>query len=151
MQFVGAPPAAGCIFCDKVAEDRDAENLILHRGAAAFVILNLYPYNSGHLMVAPYLHSGDMAGLSATISGELWSLAQRAVAALTSEYRPEGYNLGMNLGKVAGAGIPDHLHIHVVPRWGGDTNFMPLTAETKVLPESLDQTYARLKPHFGPA
>ena len=148
MEFVGAGPSSGCFLCEKAGERRDADNLILHRGPQAFVLLNLYPYNSGHLMVAPFVHSGDLAALSTETSTEVWRLTERAVAALSAEYRPEGFNVGMNLGRVAGAGVPDHLHVHVVPRWNGDTNFMPVTAETKVLPESLDQTYRRLRPHF---
>jgi ATP adenylyltransferase len=148
MAFVGGGEPVGCIFCAKTAESNDEENLILYRGERAFVLLNLYPYNSGHLMVAPYLHTGDLAGLPADVGAEVLSLTQRAVAALTAEYRPDGFNIGMNLGKIAGAGIPDHLHVHVVPRWGGDTNFMPVTAETKVLPETLDQTYRRLRPRL---
>ncbi len=148
MQYVGGSQSSDCIFCDKAREDRDAENLILHRADRAFVILNLYPYNSGHLMVAPFQHSGDLAGLPTEMMAAIWSLVQQSVVALSAEYRPDGYNLGMNLGRVAGAGVPDHVHLHVVPRWNGDTNFMPLTAETKVLPESLDQTYARLRPYF---
>ena len=145
---MGGSQPAGCIFCDKAQEDRDAENLILHRGRKAFILLNLHPYNSGHLMVAPYLHTGDLAALPASQMSDVWALTQRAVAALSAEYRPDGYNVGMNLGRVAGAGVPDHLHVHVVPRWRGDTNFMPLTADTKVLPEALDQTYRRLRPYF---
>ena len=146
---MGGGESAGCIFCDKLREQRDRENLILVRGQQAFVLLNLYPYNSGHLMVAPYVHTGDLANLEPSVLADLWGLGQRAVAALSAEYQPHGYNLGMNLGRVAGAGIPDHLHLHVVPRWNGDTNFMPIMAETKVLPESLDQTYQRLRRHFG--
>ncbi len=148
MQYVGAADPTGCVLCDKLAEDRDAANLILHRGARAFAILNLYPYNSGHVMVAPYLHTADMAALPSDVSADLWGIAQRTVAALTAEYRPHGYNVGMNLGRVSGAGIPDHLHLHIVPRWNGDTNFMPILGNTKVLPEALDQTYERLRPYL---
>jgi ATP adenylyltransferase len=151
MTYVGGSEPTGCIFCVKPAEGRDAENLIVHRTERAFVLLNLYPYNSGHLMVAPRLHTADLAGLPPDVGAELLALTQRAVAALTAEYRPEGFNIGMNLGRIAGAGVPDHLHVHVVPRWGGDTNFMPVTAETKVLPETLDQTYRRLRPYFAEA
>ena len=140
----------GCLLCVLPAQDasRDAENLLLYRGERAFVLLNLYPYNTAHLMIAPFLHTGDLAALPSDDGSELLALAQRAVTAIGGEYRPDGFNLGMNLGRVAGAGLPDHLHLHVVPRWSGDTNFMPLTAETKVLPESLQQTYARLKAVF---
>ena len=148
MQYVGGKQARGCIFCDKLAEGRDAQNLILHRGEQAFILLNLYPYNSGHAMVAPYLHTADLGALSAEVSADLWALTQRCVEALSAEYHPQGYNLGMNLGRTAGAGVPDHLHLHIVPRWDGDTNFMPVLAETKVMPETPDQTYARLRPYF---
>ncbi|MFN8632783.1 MAG: HIT domain-containing protein [Chloroflexota bacterium] len=148
MSYIGGPPVPGCFLCVKAAEDRDEENLILHRTEQAIVLLNLYPYNSGHLMVAPLQHTGELTALSSEVGGELLALTQVAVGALTAEYGPEGFNIGMNLGKVAGAGLPDHLHIHVVPRWNGDTNFMPITAQTKVLPESLDQTYRRLRPRF---
>ena len=151
MAYVGGSHSGGCIFCDKLREARDPDNLILHREERAFILLNLYPYNSGHLMVAPSIHTADLASLPSEVSVDLWALTRRAVGALTAEYRPDGFNVGMNLGRVAGAGVPDHLHVHVVPRWGGDTNFMPVTADTKVLPESLEQTYRRLRRHFGTA
>ena len=121
---------------------------MLARSARVFVLLNLYPYNSGHLMVAPYQHTGDFAHLDAETATELMRMTQRSVAALSGAYRPDAYNVGMNLGRVAGAGLPDHLHVHVVPRWSGDSNFMPIVAQTKVLPETLDQTYERLEPFF---
>jgi ATP adenylyltransferase len=148
MSYIGGGTPVGCIFCVKPAEQRDEEHLILYRSERAYVLLNLYPYNSGHLMVVPYLHSGDLAALPAEISAEVMALTQKSVAALTAEYRPQGFNVGINLGEVAGGSISAHLHVHVVPRWGGDTNFMPVTAETKVLPETLDQTYRRLRPRF---
>ena len=137
----------GCIFCDKAAvgDTGDRENLILARGAHTFAILNLYPYNSGHLMVVPYRHLDAVTALTAAESGELFATLQRMVRVLDRVYRPDGYNVGMNLGRVAGAGIADHVHLHLVPRWGGDTNFMPVTGQTKVLPESLDQTWTRLR------
>jgi ATP adenylyltransferase len=113
-----------------------------------FVLLNLYPYNSGHLMVAPYAHTGDLARLETPVASDLMSVTQRSVEALQQAYTPQAFNVGMNLGRAAGAGVPDHLHMHVVPRWNGDTNFMPIVGETKVLPETLDQTYDRLAPHF---
>jgi ATP adenylyltransferase len=141
----------GCIFCVKPAEQRDAENLILYRGALAYVLLNLYPYNSGHLMVVPYVHTGDFAGLPPDVGAELFALTQRSIAALAAEYHPEGFNVGLNLGEVAGGSVSAHLHLHVVPRWGGDTNFMPVTAETKVLPETLDRTWRRLRTRFETA
>jgi ATP adenylyltransferase len=137
-----------CFLCTLPVETDDRTNLILLRNEHAFVVLNRYPYNSGHLMVAPYVHTGDFAALDGAVAAEMMHTTQAAVAALEEEYRPDAFNLGMNLGKSAGAGVPDHLHIHVVPRWNGDTNFMPLVGDTKVLPETLDQTYARLEPHF---
>ncbi len=112
------------------------------------MLLNLYPYNSGHLMVAPYVHTGDLARLERDVAAEMMHVTQRCVAVLERAYAPEAFNVGLNLGKPAGAGLPDHLHVHVVPRWNGDTNFMPVVANTKVLPESLDQTYDRLEPLF---
>jgi len=141
----------GCFLCQHAADvEHDRENLVLFRAASVFVLLNLYPYNSGHLMVAPYAHTGDLPGLDASVASELMHVTQRTVDALQRVYAPDGFNLGMNLGKSAGAGVPDHLHVHVVPRWNGDTNFMPVTGETKVLPESLEQTYERLVGAFAP-
>jgi ATP adenylyltransferase len=154
-QTSGAAPAErpACFLCAKPAEgvERDRLNLILYRGQWAYVLMNLYPYNSGHLMIAPYAHGGDLAALPDATGDDLFALTRRAVAVLGTEYRPDGYNVGMNLGLPAGAGVPDHLHVHVVPRWNGDTNFMPVVGETKVLPESLEQTYARLRPRFDAA
>lgn len=142
--------AGGCFLCDLAAAppEDDRKNLVLERGGSVFVLLNLYPYNSGHLMVAPYLHTGDLANLDAGIASELTHATQRSLKALQEAYSPDAFNVGMNLGASAGAGVPDHLHTHVVPRWGGDTNFMPIVAETKVLPETLQQTYDRLEPFF---
>jgi ATP adenylyltransferase len=148
MNYIGGDRPAGCVFCVKPAEQRDDENLILHRGERAYVLLNLYPYNSGHALVVPYLHTGDLASLPTDVGADVLALTQKTVAALTAVYHPDGFNIGMNLGEVAGGSISAHLHVHLVPRWGGDTNFMPITAETKVLPETLQQTYQRLKPHF---
>jgi ATP adenylyltransferase len=137
-----------CFLCTAPAAHDDRANLILARGESVFVLLNLYPYNSGHLMVAPYAHTGDLANLGGSIASEMMHVTQRCVAALQRAYRPDAFNVGLNLGKPAGAGLPDHLHTHVVPRWNGDTNFMPVLGDTKVLPESLDQTYERLDPYF---
>jgi ATP adenylyltransferase len=148
MSYIGDGKPDGCIFCVKPAEGQDEKNLILGRSGQAYVLLNLYPYNSGHLMVVPFEHTGDLATLPPEIGAEVLALTQKSLAALTSEYRPQGFNVGINLGEVAGGSISAHLHVHVVPRWGGDTNFMPVTAETKVLPETLDQTYRRLRPYF---
>ena len=140
-----------CFLCDIPGEHADRRNFLLLRAERVFVLLNLYPYNSGHLMVAPYVHTGDLANLEAATAAELMHVTQRSVDVLQRAYRPDAFNLGMNLGRPAGAGVPDHLHVHVVPRWSGDTNFMPVIGETKVLPETLDQTYDRLEPFFNPS
>ncbi len=139
-----------CFLCAKIADDpsRDRENLVLFRGERCFALLNLYPYNTGHLMVAPCEHTGDYATLDPRTATELTELSQRSVSAIQRAYAPDAFNIGMNLGRPAGAGVPDHLHVHVVPRWSGDTNFMPIIADTKVMPESLEQTYDRLRPLF---
>jgi len=134
-----------CIFCTKPAEGDDRSNLILHRGERCFMIMNLYPYNTGHLMVSPYRHVGELECLEREEREELMDLTVLAVEAVKVAMRPQGFNLGMNLGKVSGAGYDEHLHMHVVPRWQGDTNFMPVVAETKVMPESLEENYTRLK------
>ncbi|WP_298821521.1 HIT family protein [Chloroflexus sp.] len=141
----------GCVFCAIAATDGadDAERLVLYRGQRCFVVMNIYPYNTAHLMVVPYAHVADLTALDSAIAGELFSLTQRSVAILQTEYAPHGFNLGMNLGRVAGAGIADHLHMHIVPRWNGDTNFMPVIGDTKLIPEALEETYARLRPHFA--
>jgi len=133
----------GCVFCDAAAGD-DAERLVVHRRELAFVLLNKFPYSSGHLMVAPYRHVGELAGLTDAEALEVHRLAVEGVAALGEVYGPEGHNLGWNLGRVAGAGVIDHIHLHVVPRWAGDTNFMPVLADVKVLPEHLLETRRRL-------
>ena len=137
-------PSPGCIFCVKPGEGSDAENLIVHRGPTCFVILNAYPYNNGHLMVVPYRHLSRLSELSAEENAEMLRLAALMTEVLGDVSGPDGYNIGMNLGRVAGAGIADHLHLHVVPRWNGDTNFMPVLGEVKVMPESLDQVYKKL-------
>lgn len=145
-----APPemeGTGCVFCDRVRlpEQYDRASLILLRAEYNFVILNLYPYNSAHLMIVPYHHTADFVGLPLETLVEMTSLAQRMVGLITEEYHPQGFNLGMNLGRPAGAGVADHLHLHIVPRWSGDTNFMPIIGSTKVMPELLETTYDRLK------
>ena len=151
VEGAGSDQTAECFLCASPSAAQDAETFILFRGEHTFVLLNLYPYNNGHMLVAPYAHTGNLANLASAIAGELMATTQRCVAALQRVYRPDGSNIGLNLGKAAGAGVPDHLHVHVVPRWNGDTNFMPIAANTKVLPESLDQTYARLRPVFAEA
>jgi ATP adenylyltransferase len=135
----------GCIFCELKGRNED---LVLHRGRLGFVILNLYPYNNGHVMVVPNRHLADLAETSADERVELMTLVCQAEAALTEAYRPHGINVGINLGRTAGAGVLEHLHIHLVPRWNGDTNFMGAIAETRVLPEDLSQSAARLRPVF---
>jgi ATP adenylyltransferase len=135
----------GCVFCNTVAANQDEEMLIVLRGVNNFVILNRYPYTSGHVMIVPYAHTADFAGLDSTTSAEMMALAQRVQAALDGVYHPDGFNLGMNLGLSAGAGIADHLHLHLLPRWAGDTNFMSTVGETRLEPEELSTTYARLR------
>jgi ATP adenylyltransferase len=137
-----------CIFCTKPAEDDDKANLIVSRGERCFVILNLFPYTNGHLMIAPYEHLSTLQELDADTVAELMALAQRAMAALDQQYEPHGYNVGANQGRVAGAGYEGHIHLHVVPRWAGDTNYMPVLADTRVMPQSLEQSYEALKDAF---
>ncbi len=148
MEYIRQEKSSGCIFCDKPKQDRDRENLILHRGAGCFVIMNFYPYNNGHLMVVPYRHSADLAALTAAEQSEMMTLLGRCTTILTQQMRPHGFNIGMNLGRTAGAGIDDHLHFHIVPRWNGDTNFMPVTGHTKVLSQGLQESWDSLKPWF---
>lgn len=144
------PSAAHCVFCSigDAPPDHDSEHLVLHRGQRCFVILNLYPYNTAHVMVVPYLHTADLVALDPDLADELFTLTRRSVAIITEVYQPHGFNLGMNLGATAGAGIAEHLHMHIVPRWTGDSNFMPVVGQTKLVPEELSDTYARLRPHF---
>jgi ATP adenylyltransferase len=139
----GADEQAGCVFCDAAAGEDD-EKLVIRRGERAFVLLNKFPYSSGHLMVAPFRHVGELAELDDEEALEVHRLASQGLAALAEVYGPQGYNLGWNLGRVAGAGVVDHIHLHVVPRWAGDTNFMPVLADVKVLPEHLAETRSRL-------
>jgi ATP adenylyltransferase len=145
--ITGAAQATGCVFCAALT-DSDAEPLIVHRGRTCFVILNLFPYNNGHLMVIPNRHIATLASATAEELTELIDLTRRAEIALTEAYAPHGLNMGINLGKPAGAGILDHVHMHVVPRWSGDTNFMTVVGRTRVLPEELPVTAAKLRPVF---
>jgi ATP adenylyltransferase len=140
--------ATGCIFCDLPAANRDEENLIIHRGRLAFVLLNRFPYTNGHLMVAPYAHVARLEDASEEAAVEMMLLGRRAEAVLRSLYRPHGLNLGMNIGESAGAGVAGHIHLHVLPRWTGDTNFMTTVGETRVLPESLEVTWQRVRDAF---
>jgi ATP adenylyltransferase len=139
------PQPQGCIFCIEPTGDHDAKHYILHRGERCFMMLNLYPYNNGHLMIAPYQHVGTIEKLDAVILADLMEQTQLALRALRLAMKPDGFNMGINEGKVAGAGFADHVHLHVVPRWEGDTNFMPVLADTKVIPEYLDNVYKQLK------
>ncbi len=134
----------GCVFCAAAEAASDEEALVVHRGSADFVLLNKYPYASGHLMVAPLRHVGDFAELEDQEVVEIHRLASAGLGALAQTYGPQGFNLGWNLGRIAGAGIVDHVHLHVVPRWAGDTNFMPVLSDVKVIPEALAETRARL-------
>ena len=141
----GGRKPSSCVFCLDDGRSRDAERLIVFRGTHNFIILNLFPYTSGHVMIAPYEHLDTIADAKAEQLSEMMQLSQKAMAALQELYHPEGFNLGMNLGTAAGAGIRDHFHLHVVPRWAGDANFMTITGETRVLPEELQTTYRRMK------
>ncbi|MDH5816141.1 MAG: HIT domain-containing protein [Candidatus Nezhaarchaeota archaeon] len=145
IKYIESPRTETCIFCigEEVAKDR--ENLVVYRGVKSFIIMNKYPYNTGHLMVAPYRHVGDILDL---MEDELLDLVRNvnlSVRLLRETLKPEGFNIGINMGRVAGAGVEDHLHIHIVPRWAGDTNFMPTIAQVKVLPELLESTYDKLR------
>jgi len=137
-----------CFLCSGAADSDDRAHLILYRAQRVFVVLNLYPYNNGHLLIAPYAHTGEFATLDSATAADLMAETQHAVAVLEAEYRPHGFNVGLNLGRVAGAGLPGHVHVHVVPRWNGDSNFMPIVGNTKLLPETIEQTYDRLEPRF---
>ena len=154
MQYIESakePVGGGCVFCEIVRGEPAGEERILTRSERAFVTLAKFPYNPGHLLVLPIRHVGELEDLHDDETAELGSLLQASVRALRAESDPQGFNIGLNLGRVSGAGIPEHLHWHVVPRWSGDTNFMSVVGDTRVLPELLVETYARLKPRFeGP-
>ncbi len=138
-----------CIFCEAVKDPAsDEKHFVLHRGAHNFVILNLYPYISGHLMIAPYAHLGELDAAPTETTDEIMNLLKRCQTALREVYRPQGFNVGMNLGCAAGAGIADHIHMHLMPRWAGDTNFMTSVGDTRVLPEDLPTTYRKLREKF---
>ena len=148
MAYIAGAATPGCLFCDKPRQDDDRTNLILSRGPLTYVIMNMFPYANGHLMIVPYRHCADLDQLSSEESLEIMHAAQRSVRILQQAFKAEGFNIGFNLGKVAGAGIIDHLHLHMVPRWMGDTNFMPVLADTKVMPEYLEISYEKLHPLF---
>jgi ATP adenylyltransferase len=150
MEFIKGPKPSGCFLCEAAAADpsRDAELLVLARTELALALLNRYPYNNGHLMVAPRAHLADLDELPAATAVAVTTLTQRALRALRAALQPDGFNLGINAGKIAGAGVADHIHQHVVPRWSGDTNFMPVLAETKILNEHLTSSYQELRAAF---
>ena len=145
LEYLTAPQSEGCIFCLAAESDDDRGNLVLHRGERAFLILNRYPYNNGHFMVVPYLHLPSTEALDSTTLTEMMLLLNRGMAALRAAMAPDGFNVGANLGRVAGAGIEDHVHLHVVPRWLGDTNFMPVVGDMRVVPQTWLQIYDSLK------
>lgn len=145
MQYIEKPDQAGeCIFCSKPQEDDEAA-MVVERGESGFIMLNAFPYNNGHLLIAPYRHTADLRELAPEEQGELMSLINRGITLLNHIAHPEGYNVGANLGRVAGAGVADHIHFHIVPRWNGDTNFMPVVSDTKVLPEALSSVWHKLQ------
>jgi len=147
--LAAAQKEEGCIFCSRLKKNNDQQNLVLWRSQTAAVFLNRFPYNNGHLMVLPIRHLAEMKALDQDEVKEIHQLATLSLAALKRALNPDGFNLGLNLGRVAGAGILDHLHWHIVPRWNGDTNFMPVIAETKVMPEHLQAVYQRLRQAFA--
>jgi ATP adenylyltransferase len=148
LEYIVGSKTEGCIFCEFPKKDEDEKHLILYKGKLAFVIMNAFPYSNGHLLVAPYRHTGDITELDDDENLELMKLTHKCCKALREIARPDGFNIGINLGEAAGAGIADHLHLHIVPRWNGDTNFMPVFADVKVIPEALQTTYKKLKPIF---
>ena len=146
----GTSHDAGCVFCEAPGH-AETDSLIVHRGSTCYIILNLYPYNNGHLMVVPYRHVASLGGLTPDELQEMAQLTQRVEAVLIEAYQPQGINVGINLGKAAGAGILEHIHVHAVPRWAGDSNFMTVVGETRVLPEALATTAQRLRALFAGA
>ena len=148
IEYIQMQKPEGCILCDKPKQKDDVANYILYRGDHNFVIMNSYPYNPGHLMVAPYRHVAHLEELTDRERHEHFDIVSRSVKLLKEVFSPAGFNIGINMGKVAGAGIDDHIHTHIVPRWQGDTNFMPLIADVRVVPEALAETYKKLQGKF---
>jgi len=148
IKYIEMERPEGCVLCDKPRENSDAPNYILYRGEKNFVMMNSYPYNPGHLMVAPYRHTAKLEDLSDAERNEHFAIVSRSVRLLKQVFDPAGFNIGINLGRAAGAGIEDHVHTHIVPRWQGDTNFMPVVSDVRVVPEALAETYARLRGKF---
>jgi ATP adenylyltransferase len=149
MEYIEGHKGGGCIFCELAASSQDEANFVLLRGERALVVLNRYPYTNGHLLIAPLRHIGDLSLLNPSESQEIFNHLNRSIKALRDRLQAQGFNIGLNLGQVAGAGVESHLHIHLVPRWSGDTNFMPVLAQTKVIAEYLEETYRRLLPGFS--
>lgn len=148
IEYILQPKDDGCIFCEKPKQHNDLANLIPYRGQTCYVIMNYYPYNNGHIMVVPYRHTCDLTSLSHEENLEMMSLVSKSIQVISKALNPHGFNIGMNLGSVAGAGVKDHLHFHVVPRWNGDINFMPVVGHTKVISEALEVTCKKLKQYF---
>jgi len=148
IEYIKKVKERGCIFCQKPAEESDAASYILYRGQKNFIIMNSYPYNPGHLMIAPYRHVAGLDELSDEELGEHYKMVAQSTRILTQVFKPDGFNIGMNLGRIAGAGIDKHIHTHIVPRWAGDTNFMPVLADTRVINEALEETYQKLVGKF---
>lgn len=149
IDYIRTPKEDGCIFCDKSQDSNDRENLVLYRGKDAFILMNLYPYSNGHLMISPYQHTSETSDLSNDCNSEIMTLANSSMEILKKSMKAEGFNFGANLGKAGGAGIEEHIHYHIVPRWSGDTNFMPVIGTTKVMVEGLQETWDILKPFFN--
>jgi ATP adenylyltransferase len=148
MEYIMSEKEDGCILCQKPGENKDAESYILFRGDLNFVLMNTYPYNPGHLMIAPYRHVACLDDLTPEELHEHIEIVSRSIRVVRKVFNPGGFNIGINMGKVAGAGITDHVHTHVVPRWQGDTNFMPVFADVRVIPQALADTYQQLKDNF---
>jgi ATP adenylyltransferase len=147
IRYILGPKESGCFLCTKPSESRDRENLVLVRDRTCYALLNTYPYNPGHLMIAPYKHTGEMDDLGESELADLMLLTRRCQQILRKAMKPEGFNIGINLGQCAGAGVPGHLHIHIVPRWNGDTNYMPVLGDTHVLPQALEELWDALRQH----
>ncbi|OGO01990.1 MAG: HIT family hydrolase [Chloroflexi bacterium RBG_13_52_12] len=148
IEYIKAEKPEGCILCDKPKEDKDFQNYILYRGKKNFIMLNSYPYNPGHLLIAPYRHTGSPEELTDSERNEHYALVSRSIVVLKEVFKPAGFNIGANLGKVAGAGIDDHFHSHIVPRWQGDNNYIPILADVRVVPQALEDTYKDLAGKF---
>lgn len=148
MAYITQRKLPGCLLCQKPKEKKDKKNYLLHRSDLSYVMLNAFPYNNGHLLISPYAHVETLEDLEESTILDMMRTTKKALRALRSVFSPDGFNMGINEGPVAGAGIPSHIHLHLVPRWRGDTNFMPIFSETRVMPQHLASSYARLLPYF---